>query len=70
MRLETPKLFVIRDAIHVYLLDIRYPPSIRNTFDIRSASRLKLRTDVSPRSLNKIYSCETYQLLFPFRCNT
>lgn len=67
MGLEIPKLLVIRDVVYIYLLGIQYPPSTRNTSDIRSASRLshrlKLQPDVSLRSVNKIYSCGIYCLL-------
>lgn len=58
-----------RRCIHLPLLGIQYPPSTRNTCDIRSALRLphplKLRPDVSLRSVDKIYSCAIYCLLFP-----
>lgn len=61
LRFEIPKLLVIRGVVHIYLLGIQYPPSTRNTSDIGSAPRLshrlKLRPDVSLRSVNKIYSC-------------
>jgi len=67
MYLEIPKLLVIRGVVHICLLDIQYPPSTRNTSDIRDAPRLshllKPRADVSPRSVNKMYSCGTYRLL-------
>lgn len=67
MRHEIPKLLVIRGVIYIYLLGIQYPSSTRNTSDIRSAPRLphrlKLRPDVSLRSVNKIYSCGIYCLL-------
>jgi len=67
MRLEIPKLLVIRGVVYIYLLGIQYPPSTRNISDIRRASRLshrlKLRPDVSLRSVNKIYSCGMHCLL-------
>jgi len=68
MRLEIPKLLIIRGVVYIYLLGIQYPPSTRNTCDRRNAwrfpHRLKLRLDASLRSVNKIYSCAIYCLLF------